>query len=52
MLELSSDVRSVVWFGSERGRIRVRTRELHGKNIEARDYSSEDGVTSGSKGSR
>ena len=51
MLELPSDVRPIVWSGSEQGRIRMQTRELHGRGIEARDSSSEDGVTNNFKGS-
>ena len=49
MLELPSDVRPAVWSRSEQGRIRVQTRELHGRDIEAKDSCSEDGVTNDPK---
>ena len=51
MLKLPSDVEWAMWSGSEQGRIRVQTRELHGRDIEARNSSSEDGVTNDFKGS-
>ena len=52
MLELPSDVRPTVWSGSEQGRSRVQKRELYGRDIEARDSCSEDGVTIDSEGCR
>ena len=52
MLELPSDMRPPMWSGSEQGRIRVQTKELYGRDIEARDSCSVDGVTNDSEGSR
>ena len=52
MLKLPSDMRPAMWSGSEQGRSRVQTRELYGRDIEARDSRSEDGVTINSEGCR